>query len=249
MTSPPAWRARRRARCMAICRSLSVTRAARSAIASRTSMISRTADDGTRRVERLHATNNFPEFTGTAPPGAVRSGVRARHQRAAGHHQADRDRDRRPRPDDGLGRARLAPLQTGKHVAVVGSGPAGLAAAQQLTRVGHESPCSSAPTASVACCATASPSSRWRRRPSIGAWPDERRGRRFRPTFNVGANVPASELRDRRRDRASRGRQPRGVSADGREWRGIYQAMEYLPCGTTCSRATSTTPITAAAST
>ena len=45
----------------------------------------------------LHATNNFPEFTGRICPGAVRSRLRARHQRAAGDHQADRKGHHRAR--------------------------------------------------------------------------------------------------------------------------------------------------------
>ncbi len=58
--------------------------------------------------------------------------------------------------------------RTGKKVAVVGSGPAGLAAAEQLNRAGHRSRCSSAPIASAGCCATASPTSRWRSACSTG---------------------------------------------------------------------------------
>jgi glutamate synthase (NADPH/NADH) len=90
-----------------------------------------------RGVERLHATNNFPEFTGRCAR-AVRGGVRARHQRRPGDHQAGRGRDRRPAWADGLVRPQPPMQRTGKRVAVVGSGPAGLAAAQQLTRAGHD---------------------------------------------------------------------------------------------------------------
>ena len=43
-------------------------------------------------LERLHKTNNFPEFTGRVCPGPVRRLVRARHQRPAGHHQEHRVR-------------------------------------------------------------------------------------------------------------------------------------------------------------
>ena len=81
----------------------------------------------------------LPRVHRPALPGAVRGRVRARHQRAAGHDQADRGRDRRPRVGRGLGRAGgRRRCKTGKRVAVVGSGPAGLAAAQQLTRAGHD---------------------------------------------------------------------------------------------------------------
>ena len=48
-------------------------------------------------IERLHATNNFPDFTGRLCPGAVRAGVRARHQPGSGDDQADRAGDHRPR--------------------------------------------------------------------------------------------------------------------------------------------------------
>ena len=71
-------------------------------------------------------------------PGALRSLLRAGHQRAAGHHQADREDHHRPRFRGGLHQARAARTRTGKRVAVVGSGPAGLAAAQQLARAGHD---------------------------------------------------------------------------------------------------------------
>ena len=46
-------------------------------------------------LERLHKTNNFPEFTGPRVPGAVRRLLRARHQRAAGDDQVHRERHRR----------------------------------------------------------------------------------------------------------------------------------------------------------
>ena len=95
-------------------------------------------DDWRDAIERLHATNNFPEFTGRLCPAPCEGVVRARHQRAAGVDQGDRGDDHRSRVRRGLGRTRAAAeVLTGRKVAVVGSGPAGLAAAQQLTRAGH----------------------------------------------------------------------------------------------------------------
>ena len=97
--------------------------------------------DWPRAVERLHATNNFPEFTGSALPGAVRGRLRA----------VITDRNGGPVTikrmewsiaEVGWEQELIAPqtpaVRTGKRVAVVGSGPAGLAAAQQLTRAGHD---------------------------------------------------------------------------------------------------------------
>ena len=87
---------------------------------------------------RLHSTNNFPEFTGLVCPAPVRAGLRARDQPGSRGHQAGRVGDHPPRLRGGLGQARcFLERRTGRSVAVVGSGPAGLAAAQQLTRAGH----------------------------------------------------------------------------------------------------------------
>ena len=62
-------------------------------------------DDWSEAVERLHATNNFPEFTGRLCPAPVRGGVRARHQRRPGDHRAHRVRDHRAGLVRGLGGA------------------------------------------------------------------------------------------------------------------------------------------------
>ena len=94
-------------------------------------------DDWRAAIERLHATNNFPEFTGKLCPAPCETScVLGINQPAVTIKQVeatiiDQAWDRgwvTPMPPDRL---------TGKRVAVVGSGPAGLAAAQQLTRAGH----------------------------------------------------------------------------------------------------------------
>ena len=69
---------------------------------------------------------------------AVRGILHAQHRGYAGHDQDDRMRDRRPRLGRRLDRAGAADRKTGKKVAVIGSGPAGIACAQQLARAGHE---------------------------------------------------------------------------------------------------------------
>jgi glutamate synthase (NADPH/NADH) small chain len=91
--------------------------------------------------ERLHATNNFPEFTGRLCPAPCEVAcVLAVSQESGGAvaikrvEQAIAD----VAWDNGNVRARVSTVTSGKRVAVVGSGPAGLAAAQQLTRAGHE---------------------------------------------------------------------------------------------------------------
>ena len=93
--------------------------------------------DGLGAIERLHETNNFPEFTGRLCPapcetacvlGINQPPVTIKQVEVSIIDQAWANGWVKPIPPERL---------TGKTVAVVGSGPAGLAAAQQLTRVGH----------------------------------------------------------------------------------------------------------------
>jgi glutamate synthase (NADPH) small chain len=95
-------------------------------------------DDWGEAIERLHATNNFPEFTGKLCPAPCEGSCVLNLQESPVTikqieweiiDRAFLDGNVRPQP---------AQERTGKKVAVVGSGPAGLAAAQQLTRAGHE---------------------------------------------------------------------------------------------------------------
>ena len=175
----------------------------------------------------------LPRVHRPAVPGAVRGRVRARHQRAAGHDQADRGRDRRPRVGGGLASRRSSPTtKTGKRVAVVGSGPAGLAAAQQLTRAGHD--------VTV-----------YERADRIGGllrygipeFKMEKRHLDRRVAQMAAEGTQFRVERERRRERAGRRARSefdavvlaggatawRDLPVPGRELTGIYQAMEYLP--------------------
>ena len=90
-------------------------------------------------IDRLHATNNFPEFTGRLCPAPCEAACVLGHQRRPGHHQAGRGRDHRSGVGRGLGRAATARAsRPASGSSSIGSGPAGLAAAQQLTRAGHD---------------------------------------------------------------------------------------------------------------
>src|SRR5690606_18908931 len=88
-------------------------------------------------IDRLHATNNFPEFTGRICPapcetscvlGVNQPAVTIKNVEVSIIDKAF---------EKGIVTPKIAQRHTGKTIAVVGSGPAGLAAAQQLTRAGH----------------------------------------------------------------------------------------------------------------
>ena len=95
-------------------------------------------DDWSAAVERLHATNNFPEFTGRLCPAPCEAacvlGINADPVTIKQVEVEIADRAFA----EGWVRPQPPASKTGRSVAVVGSGPAGLAAAQQLTRAGHD---------------------------------------------------------------------------------------------------------------
>jgi len=183
-------------------------------------------------IDRLHATNNFPEFTGTLCPAPCEPAcVLAINQPAVTIKQIElaiieHAWERgwvRPEPPE---------RTTDKTVAIVGSGPAGLACAQQLARVGH--------LVTV-----------FEREPDMGGllrygipefklekWRLDRRlaqmeaeGVIFKPGVNVGVDFSATELVARFDAVVLAGgaTEPRDLPIPGRQLDGVHQAMEFLP--------------------
>ncbi len=182
--------------------------------------------------DRLHATNNFPEFTGRLCPAPCEAAcVLGINQPAVAIKQVEVSIAERAR-DEGWMKPVIASVRTGKRVAVIGSGPAGLAAAQQLTRAGHEVVV-------------------FERAEKIGGLlrygiPDfkmekwviderlaqmEAEGTEFRTNANVGVNVAVDELKADFDAIVLAGGATawRDLPMSGRELKGIHQAMEYLP--------------------
>ena len=188
-------------------------------------------DEGRAAIERLHATNNFPEFTGRLCPAPCESScVLGINQPAVTIKQVEvsiidtafANGWVQPQPPGRL---------TGKTVAVVGSGPAGLAAAQQLTRAGH--------TVAV-----------FERDDRIGGLlrygiPDFKmekkhlelrlaqmtaEGTRFRANVNIGEDITWTDLRARYDAVvvATGAMVPRDLPIPGRDLPGVHFAMEYL---------------------
>ncbi|MEV8601342.1 glutamate synthase subunit beta [Streptomyces griseoviridis] len=189
-------------------------------------------DDWRAAAERLHATNNFPEFTGRLCPAPCEAGcVLAINQPAVTIKNvevaiADRAWElglAPPRPPDRL---------SGRTVAVVGSGPAGLAAAQQLTRAGHTVAVYEKDDRPGGLMRYGIPEFKMERR-HLERRLDQMRaeGTRFRLSTAVGRDVGAAELRSRYDAVviAAGATAWRELDLPGRELEGIWQAMEYLP--------------------
>lgn len=188
-------------------------------------------ENGKEAIERLHATNNFPEFTGKLCPAPCESScvlginqppVTIKQIEASIIEQAF---------ERGWVEPHAPERMTGKTVAVVGSGPAGLAAAQQLTRAGH--------TVAV-----------YEKEDRIGGLlrygiPDfkmekvhlakrlaqmEAEGTRFRPNVTIGKDISWDELLKRYEAVliATGSDKPRNLDVPGRELEGVHFAMDYL---------------------
>jgi glutamate synthase (NADPH) small chain len=182
--------------------------------------------------ERLHATNNFPEFTGRLCPAPCEPAcVLAISQPAVTIKNveatiADRAWARgyiTPRPPQRM---------SGKAVAVIGSGPAGLACAQQLTRSGHLVTVYERDDRPGGLLRYGIPEFRMEKRHLDRRLEQMRaEGTRFRAGVAVGSDLDAAGLRQRYDAVvvAVGATAPRELPAPGRDVAGIYQAMEYLP--------------------
>ena len=214
--------------------SRSATTAARSATSSPTGTTSSTATTGATAIERLHATNNFPEFTGRLCPAPCEAAcVLGINEDPVTIKQVEVEI-----VDRAWAEGWIAPvLPTRAHRASASRSSArarpGWPPRSSSPAPGTTSSCSSGPTASAGCCATASPSSRWRSATSTAA--STRCGPRAPssgPTSNVGVDVAgrASCAPSSTRSCSPAARPPaRDLPIPGRELGGIHQAMEYLP--------------------
>jgi glutamate synthase (NADPH/NADH) small chain len=183
-------------------------------------------------VRQLHATNNFPEFTGRVCPAPCETAcVLGINEPPVTIKQIEKTIIDRAF-SEGFIRPEPAAKRTGKRVAVVGSGPAGLAAAQQLARAGHSVTVFEKNDRIGGLLRYGIPHFKMEKH-LIDRRLDQMRaeGVRFEVNAHVGVNIPAADLR---RDfqailLAGGAEQPRDLQVPGRELKGIHFAMEFLP--------------------
>ena len=182
-------------------------------------------------IDRLHKTNNFPEWTGRLCPAPCEGScvlaidgdaVTIKAIELATVERAFEDGSIRPLPPD---------HRTGKTVAIVGSGPAGLAAADQLNQVGHTVTVFEKANRIGGLLRYGIPEFKMEKRfinRRIKIMESE--GVRFRPGVNVGVDVAADEIRSTHHAMLLAGGAgwPRDLKVPGRELEGIHFAMEYL---------------------
>ncbi|MFF7354676.1 MULTISPECIES: glutamate synthase subunit beta [Streptomyces] len=189
-------------------------------------------EDWRAASERLHATNNFPEFTGRLCPAPCEAGcVLAINQPAVTIKNVECAIADRAWAE-GFVPARPPERLSGKTIAVIGSGPTGLAAAQQLTRAGHTVAVFEKDDRIGGLMRYGIPEFKMEKRHLERRIEQMRaEGTKFRTSMTVGRDVGAAELRGRYDAVviATGATAWRELPVPGRELNGIHQAMQYLP--------------------
>jgi len=188
--------------------------------------------DWREAAQNLHSTNNFPEFTGRVCPAPCEAACTLNLEDAPVTIKTIECTIADKAWEEGWVNAEPAERMTGKRVAIVGSGPAGLAAAQQLARVGHEVHVFEKSPNPGGLLRYGIPDFKMEK------WLVERRVRQmeaegvtFHCNVHVGKTKPVAEL-EAEFDAvllAGGAEKPRDLPIEGRDLAGIEFAMDFLP--------------------
>jgi glutamate synthase (NADPH) small chain len=183
-------------------------------------------------IDQLHATNNFPDFTGRLCPAPCEPAcvLEIREGEAVTIKQLELAIIDRAF-DEGWVKARPPRRETGRSVAVIGSGPAGMAAAQQLRRAGNAVTLFERDEAAGGLVRFGVPDFKIEKRVverRVAQLVEE--GVELRLGVDVGVDVGVGELRERFDAIviATGARVPRDLRVEGRQLQGVHFAMEYL---------------------
>ncbi len=189
-------------------------------------------DQWRRAIDRLHATNNFPEFTGRLCPAPCEAScVLGINDDPVTIKQVELSIIERAW-NEGWVKPEPAQKNTGMKAAVVGSGPAGLACAQQLARAGHSVTVFERDDRIGGLLRYGIPDFKMEKR-FVDRRLDqmEAEGVIFRPSVNVGVDIDARSLLTQFDAvcLAAGATWARDLDVPGRDLKGVYFAMEYLP--------------------
>lgn len=183
-------------------------------------------------IQRLHATNNFPEFTGTLCPAPCEGSCVLGINDDPVHIKAIELSIINKAWENGWIKPQIASVKTGKKIAIVGSGPAGMAAAQQLARAGHDVTLFERDDRIGGLMRYGIPEFKMEKKVLDRRMQQmQAEGVTFKTNVHVGETVSVDALRKDFDALVLTGGacDRRDLPAEGRELKGIYQAMEYLP--------------------
>jgi glutamate synthase (NADPH) small chain len=188
--------------------------------------------DWEEALSNLHSTNNFPEFTGRICPAPCEAACTLNIENTPVSIKSIECAIIDKGWEMGWVKPEIAPHKTGKKIAIVGSGPAGMAAAQQLARVGHDVHVYEKASRAGGLLRYGIPDFKMEKKHIDRRIEQmEAEGVTFHYDINIGVTVSAKELADSHDAVILSGgaEKPRDLPIPGRDLKGVHYAMDFLP--------------------